>query len=58
MSEIIFEDFSCWYKEKNKYVTALDSLTFRIQEGELFVIAGESGCGKTTLLNCVLGLGE
>lgn len=58
MSEIIFEDFSCWYKEKNKYVTALDTLSFEIHDGELFVIAGESGCGKTTLLNCVLGMSD
>lgn len=58
MSEIIFDHFSCWYKEKKAFVPALDDLTFQIREGEFFVVAGESGSGKTTLLNCVLGLCE
>ncbi len=58
MSEIVFDHFSCWYREKKEYVTALDDLTFRVREGEFFVVAGASGSGKTTLLNCVLGLRE
>ncbi len=58
MPELHFEHFSCYYKNKKEQICALDDLTFDIHEGEFFVIAGESGCGKTTLLKCVLGLGE
>lgn len=58
MSEIIFEHFSAYYKNKKEYVKALDALDFTIRDGELFVVAGQSGCGKTTLLNAVLGTVE
>ena len=55
MSEIVFDDFSCGYRVKKEYVKALDGLSFMIREGEFFVVAGLSGCGKTTLLRSVLG---
>ncbi|MFI6165416.1 ABC transporter ATP-binding protein [Nocardia sp. NPDC051052] len=37
-------------------VTALDALTFTIQDGEFFALLGPSGCGKTTLLRTIAGL--
>ena len=55
MEIVKFEDFSCYYKNKTGYAKALDHLDFSIESGELFVIAGKSGCGKTTLLKCILG---
>ena len=55
MEIILFEDFSCYYINKTGYTKALDHLDFSIESGELFVIAGKSGCGKTTLLKCILG---
>jgi phospholipid/cholesterol/gamma-HCH transport system ATP-binding protein len=34
----------------------LDSLDFEVNAGEVFVILGGSGCGKTTLMNTMVGL--
>jgi phospholipid/cholesterol/gamma-HCH transport system ATP-binding protein len=34
----------------------LDSVSFEVREGEVFVVLGGSGCGKTTLLRCMTGL--
>lgn len=36
----------------------LDKINFSIMPGEIFVILGSSGCGKTTLLNQMVGLME
>ena len=56
MEIIRLNNFSCFYQNKKEYVTALDNVSFSIERGEFFVIIGESGCGKTTLLRSCLGL--
>lgn len=37
-------------------ITAVDNATFEVQEGELVVILGPSGAGKTTVLNLLGGM--
>jgi peptide/nickel transport system ATP-binding protein len=34
--------------KKQRYVKAVDGVTFDIKKGEIFGLVGESGCGKTT----------
>ncbi len=34
--------------EPQRYVRAVDDITFNIEKGETFSLVGESGCGKTT----------
>jgi oligopeptide/dipeptide ABC transporter ATP-binding protein len=43
---------------KTKYVKAVDGVSFEVKKGEIFGLAGESGCGKTTAGKSVLRLLE
>ncbi|MGI5921587.1 MAG: ABC transporter ATP-binding protein [Syntrophomonadaceae bacterium] len=36
--------------------TVFQDISFRVRKGEIFFLLGPNGCGKTTLLDCVLGL--
>ena len=46
---------SILYKQE-LFVRAVDGVTFDIMKGEVLVLAGESGCGKTTTGRCILYL--
>jgi phospholipid/cholesterol/gamma-HCH transport system ATP-binding protein len=49
---ITVEDMSARYGD----LLVLDSLSFGVNRGEIFVILGGSGCGKSTLLKHMIGL--
>jgi peptide/nickel transport system ATP-binding protein len=40
--------------DKEHYVKAVDDVSFSIQKGKVFVLAGESGSGKTTVARLIL----
>jgi len=46
------------FSRKTDYVKAVDDIDFGIVKGEIFTLAGESGCGKTTTGKLVLRLME
>ncbi|MFX0048161.1 MAG: ABC transporter ATP-binding protein, partial [Candidatus Hermodarchaeota archaeon] len=44
------------FKKQIGAVKAVDGISFKIKTGETLGLVGESGCGKTTVANCILGL--
>jgi branched-chain amino acid transport system ATP-binding protein len=36
-------------------ITAVDGVSFHVDQGEILGIIGPNGCGKSTLFNCILG---
>ena len=56
MSYIEFRDVVKEYKMGEVTIKALDKANFEIEKGELVVIVGPSGAGKTTALNILGGM--
>jgi peptide/nickel transport system ATP-binding protein len=50
------ENLRVYYQTLRGDVKALDGATFRIEDGEIMGLAGESGCGKTTLAHSLIRL--
>jgi peptide/nickel transport system ATP-binding protein len=44
------------HRKERLWVKALDGVSFRVRRGETFALVGESGCGKSTVARCLVGL--
>jgi len=56
MALLEIKNLKTYFKILRGYVKAVDDVSFEIQEGEAFGLAGESGCGKTTTALTILRL--
>lgn len=56
MSYIEFKNVDKEYQTGEVLIKALDNTNFEIEKGELVVIVGPSGAGKTTTLNILGGM--
>ncbi len=56
MAYIEFTDVVRTYGEGGAKINALDEASFSVEKGELAVILGQSGAGKTTALNILGGM--
>jgi energy-coupling factor transport system ATP-binding protein len=56
MSELplVVENLSFQYRRRDEL--AIANMNFELQAGQVMLIAGASGCGKTTLMRCINGL--
>jgi energy-coupling factor transport system ATP-binding protein len=56
MSEypLVIENLSFQYRTRP--VPAIENISLELAQGEMLLIAGSSGCGKTTLARCINGL--
>ena len=53
-SPLVIENLSFQYRTRSE--PAIQNISFELKPGEILLIAGSSGCGKTTLARCVNGL--
>ncbi len=56
MSYITFRNVTKEYRSGENAVKAADNVSFEIEKGELCVVLGPSGAGKTTVLNLLGGM--
>ncbi len=53
-ASLVIENLSFQYRTRLE--PAIENISFELKPGELLLIAGSSGCGKTTLARCINGL--
>ena len=53
-SPLVIENLSFQYRTRPE--PAIQNISFELKPGEMLLLAGSSGCGKTTLARCINGL--
>lgn len=53
-SPLVVDNLTFRYRDRQG--TAIQNISFEAKPGEILLIAGASGCGKTTLIRCINGL--
>jgi energy-coupling factor transport system ATP-binding protein len=53
-SPLVIDNLSFQYRTRPE--PAIQNISFELKPGEMLLIAGSSGCGKTTLARCINGL--
>lgn len=56
MSELLRVTDACFGYEKRKDI--LKEINLEVAKGEVFCVVGPNGCGKSTLIDCILGLNK
>jgi peptide/nickel transport system ATP-binding protein len=56
MSLLEIENLKTYYFTRRGVVKATDGVSFSVNKGEAFGLAGESGCGKTTTAFSIMKL--
>ena len=56
MSKIAVNNVSKIFESKESTFKSIDSISFKVNEGEFLSILGPSGCGKSTILRLIAGL--
>ena len=53
-ASLVLENLSFQYRTRPE--PAIENISFELKPGEMLLMAGSSGCGKTTLARCINGL--